>query len=101
MLEKISGLFTGIIGLFLIILIIIAGVFWFLTPFFIISIRDRLIRIQTLLEEQNENLPSRKKGKSLIVYESKIVEQKRQYIILGAITGFVILFVMLGLLCGK
>jgi len=101
MLEKISGLFTGIIGLFLIILIIIAGVFWFLTPFFIISIRDRLIRIQALLEEQNENLPSRKRGKSLIIYESKIVEQKRQYILLGVITGFVVLFVMLGLLCGK
>lgn len=58
--EGINTFFTGTLGFVLTVFLFVGGILWLVTPFFILSIRERIIRIQALLEEQNENLPSRK-----------------------------------------
>jgi hypothetical protein len=95
--EGIDAFFTGTLGFILTVFLFIAGLIWLFTPFFILSIRDRLIRIQDLLEEQNENLPSRKR----LDYEprpKKEMLSKRDQIILAVIFGVIGLVIIIGLL---
>lgn len=94
--EGIDTFFAGTLGFILTVFLFIAGLIWLLTPFFILSIRDRIIKIQDLLEEQNENLPSRKQ----LDYEprpKKEMLSKRDQMILAIIVGIIGLVVIIGL----